>query len=264
MTLEDRICIFARKRPIHGPFGTYFVGTPWPQSPPDTVSRRTIYQLIEKKGITYCNTSIQRLINASFNDSPRVLAKLLSVDPTQADVASCLGPTEQSESPVQMSSLGSPVRMCCNGFCPLPAKKRASGERGVYIIMQGSSADMGSFWWIVLDSGQYKAALIKKCSEESYPLLASLMLHVKFVHFTSTFSNQIGIDFRYEIFKNFCQVFEEVQRYSEKLRLWQEDRIRRGLPTPCHDNKFSDMNFHQDPQLSSPEPLDMKTVRWNP
>ncbi len=47
------------------------------QSLPDTVSRRTIYQLTDKKGITSRRTSIQPLINASFNDFPRVLAKSL-------------------------------------------------------------------------------------------------------------------------------------------------------------------------------------------
>lgn len=208
----------------------------------DTVSCRTVYQLTNKKGITSRKTSIQRLINESFNDSPRMLAKSLSIDSTQADAPSCLEATEQCESPVQVSNLGSPVRMCCNGFCPLPVKRRKVAN-----VVCISSCKDHQQTWEVPGGMSLTQALIKKCSNESYPLLASLMLHVK-----------------YEIFKNFCKVFEEVQIYSEKLRLWQEERIKMGLSIQRRNDKFSDMNFRQDPQLSSPEPLDMKTVRWNP
>ncbi|KAK0465610.1 caspase domain-containing protein [Desarmillaria tabescens] len=200
----------------------------------DTFSRRTIHQLTDKKGFTSRRTSFQSLINASFNDSPKVLAESLSIDSTQANVASCLDATKQCESPIQLFSLGSPVRACCNGFCPLPTKKREVAN----VVCISSCKDQQQTWEVT-GGMSLTQALIKKCSEESHPLLASLMLHVK-----------------YEIFKNFCKVFEEVQKYSERLRSWQEKRIKRGLPIPRrNDEFFSDMNFRQDPQLSSPEPL---------
>ncbi|KAK0505646.1 peptidase C14, caspase domain-containing protein [Armillaria luteobubalina] len=89
----------------------------------DTSSRRTTYQLTDKKGIASRKTSIQPLINASFNDSPRVLAKSPSISSTEANRASCLDTIEQCESPVQTFSLDFPLRVC-DGFCPLPSAKK--------------------------------------------------------------------------------------------------------------------------------------------
>ncbi|PBL00553.1 hypothetical protein ARMGADRAFT_1072905 [Armillaria gallica] len=210
----------------------------------DTVSRRTIYHLTDKKGITSRRTSIQPLINASFNDSPRVLAKSLSIGSTQADVVPCLDPTEQCESPVQMSSLNFPVRVCCNGFCPLPAKKREMAK----VVCISSCKDHQQT--LEVSGGlSLTQTLIKKCSKDPYPLLADLMNHVKC-----------------ENFKNFGKAFEAVQVYFEKFRLWQAEYKKRNRlkPIPRRDSRFSVIKLRQDPQLSSPEPLDMEAIRWNP
>ncbi|SJL06202.1 uncharacterized protein ARMOST_09538 [Armillaria ostoyae] len=201
----------------------------------DTVSRRTIYQLTDKKGITSRRTSIQPLINASFNDSPGVLAKSFSIDSTQADVAPCLDATEQCESPVQMSGLDFPVRVCCNGFCPLPAKKRKMAK----VVCISSCKDHQQT--LEVSGGlSLTQTLIKKCSKDPYPLLADLMIHLKS-----------------ENFKNFGKAFKEVQKYFKAFRSWQEEYKKRNRlrPIPRCDSRFSAIKLRQDPQLSSPEPL---------
>jgi len=208
----------------------------------DTSSRRTIYQLTDKKGITSRRTSIQPLINASFNNSPRVLAKSPSMDSTQANGASCLDTIEQCESPIQMTTLKSPVRVC-NGFCPLPGTKRRKMAKVVCI----SSCKDYQRTWEVPGGLSLTQTLIKKCSKDPYPLLADLMFHVKC-----------------ENFKNFGKVFEKVQKYFEEFQSWQEVCKKRKRTIPRRDSMWLPTKLRQDPQLSSPEPLDMEAIRWNP
>ncbi|KAK0233659.1 caspase domain-containing protein, partial [Armillaria fumosa] len=230
----------------------------------DTSPRRTTYQLTDKKGIASRKTSIQPLINASFNSSPRVLAKSPSIDSTEANRASCLDTIEQCESPVQMSNLYFPGRVC-NGFCPLPSTKKRKMAKVVCI----SSCKDHQQTLEVSGGLSLTQTLIKKCSKDPHPLLADLMIHLKS-----------------ENFKNFGKAFKEVQKYVKAFRSWQEDYKKRNRlkPIPRCDSRFSAIKLRQDPQvcilchdiifqladclsypkLSSPEPLDMEAIRWNP
>ncbi|KAK0198882.1 peptidase C14, caspase domain-containing protein [Armillaria mellea] len=147
----------------------------------DISSRRSTYQLTEKRGIASRKTSIQPLINASFNNTPRVLVKSPSIGSTQANRASCLGTIEQCESPVQISSLDFPVRVC-NGFCPIPSAKKRKMAKVVCI----SSCKDNQQTLEVSGGLSLTQTLIKKCSKDPYLLLADLMIHLKFVYFSRT------------------------------------------------------------------------------
>ncbi|KAK0481688.1 caspase domain-containing protein [Armillaria novae-zelandiae] len=210
----------------------------------DTSPRRTTYQLTDKKGIASRKTSIQPLINASFNNSPRVLAKPPSISSTEADSASCLDAIKQCESPMQISNPDFPVR-ACDGFCPLPSAKKRKMAKVVCI----SSCKDHQQTLEVSGGLSLTQTLIKKCSKDPYPLLADLMIHLKS-----------------ENFKNFGKAFKAVQKYVKAFRLWQENykKKNRLRPIPRCDSRFSAIKLRQDPQLSSPEPLDMDTIRWNP
>lgn len=110
---------------------------------------------------------------------------------------------------------------------------------------------------------------------DPYPLLADLMFHVKFVHFSPTSFNKIKVNLRCENFKNFGKVFEKVQKYFEEFQSWQEVCKKRKRTIPRRDSMWLPTKLRQDPQvctlchatvfhltaclsylkLSSPEPL---------